>query len=74
MKHKTFASWLEAREYLEECPCGSGKEARLERDARGIPLGYMCEKCIREKKKGYRKDVLEDPGYEADEPIEPEDY
>lgn len=57
-----------------ECPCGSGEEPELETDARSIPLGYMCSKCRKERLKGYRKEVLEDPNYECDEPIEPEDY
>ena len=43
-------------------------------DARGIFLTYACDKCWREKAKGYRKEVLEDSNYSAEEPIEPEDY
>jgi len=59
--------------YLEKCPCGSGLEANAEGDARGIFIGYMCAACIREKLKGYRKEVLNDPNYECDEPIEESD-
>jgi hypothetical protein len=43
-------------------------------DARGIPLCRVCDKCIKEKEKHYRLDVLTDPNYYHDEPIEPEDY
>ena len=48
-------------------------DAKWEYDARGIPLCKACPKCKSEKLKGYRQDVLHDPDYEADEPIEPED-
>lgn len=43
-------------------------------DARGIPLCRVCEKCKDEKLAKYRPEVLDDSNYEADEPIEPEDY
>lgn len=43
-----------------------------EYDARGIPLARVCAKCRKEKLKGYRPDVLTDPNYWADEPIEEE--
>jgi len=58
------------RTSIEECPCGSGYPALLERDARGIPLGFMCDKCEAEKKSHYRPDVLTDPGYWHDEPLD----
>lgn len=60
--------------YLKQCPCGSGLEAELEYDARGIELGYMCDKCRKEKMSHFRPDVLTDPNYWVDEPIEPEEY
>lgn len=60
--------------YLEECPCGSGREAEAEFDARGIFLCYSCRKCRKEKLSRYRADVLGDPNYWSDEPIEPDDY
>ncbi len=60
--------------YLPECPCGSGREADAEFDARGIFLTYACTKCRKEKLSRYRSDVLTDSRYECDEPIEPEDY
>lgn len=43
-------------------------------DARGIYITRCCAECWKEVRKGYRPEVLEDPGYECDEPIEPEDY
>jgi hypothetical protein len=59
--------------YLEDCPCGSGQEADAEFDARGIFLAYVCPNCRKEKLSRYRSDVLTDPGYCCDEPIEPEE-
>jgi len=41
-------------------------------DARGIPVGRVCEDCVESKRRQYRSDVLEDPNYWADEPIEEE--
>lgn len=52
------------------CACGSGLDKWAESDARGIFLCYVCEKCEEEKLGGFRPDVLTDPGYWADEPIE----
>jgi hypothetical protein len=44
-----------------------------EYDARGIPLCRVCHECEKEKLSHYRKDVLEDPNYITNEPIEPEE-
>jgi hypothetical protein len=63
-----------ARYSLPKCQCGSGLAAPQRLDARGIFITYACDKCWREKAKGYRTEVLEDPNYLAEEPIEPEDY
>lgn len=41
-----------------------------EHDARGIPLARVCEKCKKAKLAGYRREVLTDPNYEAEEPID----
>ena len=41
-----------------------------EHDARGIPLKRVCSECREEKLAGYRKDVLVDPNYWHDEPID----
>ena len=62
------------RNSLPECSCGSRLEAPQHLDARGIFLTYACEQCWPEKRRQFRPEVLEDPNYEADEPIEPEDY
>lgn len=56
------------------CPCGSGKNSYWQNDARGIPLCRTCDDCHGEKMKRYRPAVLTDAQYEADEPIEPEEY
>ena len=41
-------------------------------DARSIPIGRVCPRCVEAKKATYRPEVLTDPNYEADEPIEEE--
>lgn len=52
------------------CPCGSGKPSHWESDARGIPLFRVCEDCAKKKRKGIRHDVLHNPQYYVDEPID----
>jgi hypothetical protein len=54
------------------CPCGSGERSYWVNDARGIPLFRGCRVCESGKKQGYRRDVLTNPNYHADEPIEEE--
>lgn len=56
------------------CNCGSGQDSWWQYDARGIELCRTCPKCHKEKMSKYRQDVLVNPSYECDEPIEPEDY
>jgi hypothetical protein len=41
-------------------------------DARYIALCRTCEDCHKEKMSHYRKEVLTNPNYTADEPIEAE--
>lgn len=55
---------------LRECPCGSGQWPDAHHDARGIFLTYACEKCECEKLSGYRPEVLTDPNYYHDEPLD----
>lgn len=57
-----------------KCDCGSGLESEPEYDARDIYLCRACPKCRRDKLSRYRPDVLTNPNYETDEPIEPEEY
>ena len=52
------------------CSCGSGKLWSPQYDARGIFLTYTCEDCHDRKMAGYRPDVLTDPFYWTDEPID----
>jgi hypothetical protein len=59
---------------LQQCPCGSGEFPDAQHDARGIFLCYTCPKCEREKLRGYRPDVLSDPNYWHDEPIDGDDW
>ena len=56
------------------CSCGSGKERRELRDARGIFCAFVCDACEEAKRKTFRPDIFTDAAYEADEAIEPEDY
>ena len=51
-----------------------GEYSWWENDARGIPLAKVCDKCYSAKLAGYRRDVLVNPSYEADEPIEAEEW
>ena len=55
------------------CDCGSGLESEWRFDARGIELCRTCHVCHAEKMRAYRPDVLTNPNYSADEPIEPDD-
>ncbi len=58
--------------WRNKCRCGSGEYHEEAYDARGIYLCKVCDKCREEKLGGYRPEVLTDPGYEADEDIEPD--
>ena len=57
---------------MRTCPCGSGNERFAQHDARGIFLCFTCTSCHDEKMKRYRPDVLTDPSYWSDEPIDSE--
>jgi hypothetical protein len=79
MPESTISSLVKqcVKEVLEEnsskpCNCGSGLPSDWAHDARGIPLARVCSKCRKDKLKGFRQDVLDDPNYETDEPIEPD--
>jgi len=39
-------------------------------DARGIPVGRVCDACEDTVRAKYRLDIFEDPNYHADEEIE----
>ncbi len=52
------------------CTCGSGLTCRAAHDARMIFLCYVCDKCEEERLGHFRPDVLTDPNYWHDEPIE----
>ncbi len=53
---------------LTECNCGSGEFPEAQYDGYGIFLCYTCDKCHKERMKGFRSDINE--RYETDEPIE----
>lgn len=59
-----------SREHLPRCPCGSGREAQAQYDARAIFLTYTCPACHKRKMAEFRPDVLTDKNYYADEPID----
>lgn len=54
------------------CMCGSGKQKRAHYDARGYFLTYACPDCRERKLAVFRAEVLDDPQYEHDEPLEEE--
>ncbi len=58
------------RHSAKSCSCGSGAARSAQYDARGIFLRYTCEDCHDRKMAGYRSDVLTDPAYWTDEPID----
>lgn len=58
------------RSSYKPCPCGSDMPSYWQHDARGIELCRTCEACHDDKMKRYRRDVLVNPNYEADEGIE----
>ena len=59
---------------MPNCPCGSGEPRRPLYDARNIFCTYVCDACEGEKRSHYRADVLNDPNYWHDEPIEGDDW
>jgi hypothetical protein len=58
--------------YIKEklCFCGSMKPKHPLIDARGIFCTYVCDNCEKDKRKGYRVDVLNNRNYWHDEPID----
>ncbi len=52
------------------CSCGSGLSREAQHDARGIFLTFTCAKCHERRMREFRSDVLSDPDYWHDEPIE----
>jgi hypothetical protein len=56
----------------ERCDCGSGETPQWAKDAKNIPLAKVCSKCKARKLAGFRPEVLTDPNYEAEEPIDPD--
>lgn len=55
------------------CRCGSGEEKYPLHDSYGIFVAYVCSRCEDKVRARYRPEIFAGP-YEADEPIEPEDY
>lgn len=55
---------------LHLCPCGSRRQSTWQYDARGIALCRTCAKCHGAKMAKYRPEVLTNPNYHTDEPIE----
>lgn len=56
------------------CRCGSLRYTYDLHDARGIFVNRVCSDCENEVRSRYRPEIFEDMNYEANEPIEPEDY
>jgi len=57
-------------QYSTLCSCGSGEPRWILTDARGIPVGYVCNACVEEKKSHYRPEIFTDSNYYADEDID----
>ncbi len=47
----------------------AGRPTWDEYDARGIYLCKVCDKCVKEKLSGFRREVLTNSNYSHDEPI-----
>ena len=56
------------REELKNHKC-IREDSWWEYDARGIPLARVCDICAHAKLSVYRPEVLSDPNYYTDEPI-----
>lgn len=52
------------------CPCGSGLDSYILADARGIPVGRVCDTCEAAKRAKYRPEIFTDRNYWHDEPLE----
>jgi hypothetical protein len=52
------------------CSCGSGKMWAPQYDARHLFLTYTCDDCHDRRMSEFRPDVLTDPNYWTDEPID----
>ena len=58
---------------FQECPCGSNQVSQRLFDARGIYCCRICPSCEKQARARYRLDVLTNPNYDCNEPIEPEE-
>ena len=74
-EHKVGQPQIDKQEQrIRLCSCGSGEHPEGVYDARGIFVASVCDKCRKERLKRYRPEIFSDSDYEADEPIEPEEY
>jgi hypothetical protein len=59
------------KRYKNNCPyCDIAMISEVRYDAKGLFLTYACDKCWKQEKKRYRSDILSDPNYWHDEPID----
>jgi hypothetical protein len=58
---------------MKTCNCGSGLPRRELVDARGIFCAFVCDKCEKKKRAGFRPDIFTDSQYWTDEPVEEDD-
>ena len=68
LREKGFVVPL-GRDELDDHECDR-EESWWEHDARGIPLCRVCPQCKDAKLSRYRRDVLENPEYQSEEPID----
>ena len=59
---------------MKLCPCGSGETRHELVDARGIFCAFVCDQCEPAKRAKFRPEIFTDGAYEADEPIEGDDW
>lgn len=50
------------------CICGSGEPPYPLKDGYGIFMTYVCDHCVKERRKEFRIDINEQ--YDTDEPID----
>lgn len=61
---------MKSQPEVRDCNCGSGLPSAWTYDARGIELARVCDRCRDRVLDSYRREVLVDPDYELDEPLE----
>jgi hypothetical protein len=61
---------MKSRPDVRPCNCGSGLSSAWTYDAKGVEIARVCDRCRDRVLDAYRREVLVDPGYELDEPLD----